>query len=282
MSKRFMDDHKVDMWADPIMTNTAVRYTQWYDMYGHNEINFFVSGAFEGSSHGTTAVQFINFQIYKATNSTGGGATAVSSATGRFSKVGTAITTAAKAKSLFIGFTTAHLTNASLGATLSILGKDFLSATANSAAGAFCGLSSVAATVGAESFKTAFNTHASLSSWVAEVGPANTAAAYVTIRPKSETAVGATVYVKAGGSTIIPVGVPGMGGHLSIKTELLGEGYRYVALGIKCGSSGMTTGANYVRQPVSVFAIRTAANDSPTISTKADVQFNKNVEATML
>lgn len=282
MGKNFTDRNKIDLWADPIgigIQDTSMRYTQYYDMRGYESIDFLVSGIFEGSTHGQTAIQYTDFQIYKATDSSGGGNTAVSSATGRMTKVGTAITTAAKAKSLYISFST-KINDAAMGATFSVLGQDFFSATGNSAAGAFAGLSSVAATVAALSFITAFNTHTSATAWKAELGPTCTAFAEVMIRPKSETAVGSTVYVSAGGSTVLPVGVPRMGGHLGIKTEHLRDGYRYVALGMKSGASGMTTGT-WVRRPVSVFAIRKRADDAPIASTGSDIQFSKNTYGTM-
>jgi hypothetical protein len=275
---------KVDLWADPIGISRqldVIRYTQWYDMSGYESIDFFMSGMFEGSTHGQTAIQYNDFQIYKATNSSGGGATAITTATGKMSKVGTEITTAAKAKSLFINFTT-KLVHTNLGATITVLGKEFFSADPGaSVAKAFSGLASAAATVSAESFISVFNTNASLSSWKAEMGVTSTGRAVVMIKPRTETAVGATVYVSAGGSTLVSVGVPGMGGHLGIKTELLRDGYRYVALGMAASASGMTTGVSGSR-PVSVFALRARSNDGPIASTGTDIQFSRSLKATQL
>ena len=274
---------KVDVWADPVgigRHTTSVRYTPWYDMRDYKSIDFVVQAMFEGSTYGTTSAQYTDFQLYKATDSSGGGSTAISSATGRMTKAGTAITTAEKAKALYITFDQS-LADGNLGATVSILGQDFLTAdVGGSAAGAFAGLASVAATVVAKSFVSVFNTHTSCTAWKAELGETSTGRAMVYIRPKSETAVAASVYAYAGGSTLIPVGVPQLGGHLGISADLLRDGYRYVALGMAQGASGLTTGLPY--KPVSVTVLRERAADSPVASTGSDIQFSKVYRATMV
>lgn len=275
------DRTKIDVWSDPVgigRQSTAVRYTPWYDMQNYQSIDFVVQSMFEGTTYGTTSAQYSDFQIYKATDSSGGGSTAISSATGRMTKAGTAITTAAKAKALMLTFDQS-LSDGNLGATVSLLGQDFLTAdVGGSAAGAFCGLASVAATVVAKSFCSVFNTHTSCTAWKAELGETSTGRAVVYIRPKSETAVAASVYVSAGGSTLIPVGVPQMGGHLGITTDLLRDGYRYVALGIAQSASGLTTGQPC--KPVSVTVLRERAADGPVASTGSDVQFSMSYRAT--
>jgi hypothetical protein len=281
MPKWFSEGHKVDIWADPIGGCTAVRYLPYYDMRGYESIDFFVSGAIEGGTVAATAKQNVSAQIYRATNSTGGGATAISSATGTIGKTGTAITTVAKGKGLMIEFTTG-LTHAAFGATMTILGQQFVSATGNTAAYYFAGLGSAVSSLVAGGFITAFNnTNCTLSSaWKAEKGQHSTSKTFVYIRPKGETFVGATEYVSAGGSTIFGgIGVPSVGMHLSVKTEQLKDS-RYVTLGYAQQGASLVTSTVVVRQPISIFVVRTKGEDRPSVMTGLGVGYSKNLPAT--
>lgn len=280
MPKWFSEKHKCDIWADPIGGCTAVRYLPYYDMRGYESIDFFVSGAIEGGTVAATAKQNVSAQIYKATDSTGGGATAISSATGVLAKSATAITTVAKAKSLFLEITTA-MTDAALGATMTILGQEFISATGNSAAYYFAGLASAESSLVAQGFVTAFNnTNCTLSSaWKAEMGQQSTTKSFVYIRPKGETHVGATVYVSAGGSTVYGgIGIPSVGVHLAVKTEQLKD-CRYVSLGYSQSGASLVTSTVVVRQPISVFVVRTKGDDKPSTMTGMGVGYSKNLPA---
>ena len=280
MPKWFSEGHKIDIWADPIGGCTAVRYLPYYDMRGYESIDFFVSGAIEGGTVAATAKQNVSAQIYKATDSTGGGATAISSATGVLAKSATAITTVAKAKSLFLEITTA-MTDAALGATMTILGQEFISATGNSAAYYFAGLASAESSLVAQGFVTAFNnTNCTLSSaWKAEMGQQSTTKSFVYIRPKGETHVGATVYVSAGGSTVYGgIGIPSVGLHLAVKTEQLKD-RRYVSLGYAQTGASLVTSTVVVRQPISVFVVRTKGDDKPSTMTGMGVGYSKNLPA---
>jgi len=283
MSRWFDEAHKVDVWADPIGGCTAVRYLPYYDMLGYSEIDFFVSQAIEGGTVAATAKQGVSAQIYKATDSTGGGATALSSATGALAKSATAITTVAKAKGLFIEFTTA-LTHVAFGATMTVLGQEFISATGNSAAYYWCGLGSAVSTRTAQGFVTAFNnTNCTLSSaWKAELGQTSTTLSYVYIRPKGETHVGSSVYVSAGGSTIYGgIGIPSVALHLAVKQEQLKD-CRYVSLGIASSGASLVTSTVVVRQPLAVFVVRTKETNRPATMTDMGVGYSKNLPATAL
>ena len=281
MPKWFSEGHKIDIWADPIGGCTAVRYLPYYDMRGYESIDFFVSGAIEGGTVAATAAQNVSAQIYRATDSTGGGATAISSATGTIGKIGTAITTVAKGKGLFIEFTT-KLNHAAFGATMAVLGQEFVSATANSAAYFFCGLASAVSSGAAGGFITAFNnTNCTLSSaWKAEKGQLSTTLTYVYIRPKGETFVGATEYVSAGGSTLAGgIGIPSVGMHLAVKTEQLKDS-RYVTIGYAQAGADAVTSTVVVRQPISVFVVRTKGDNKPSTMTGLGVGYSKNLPAT--
>lgn len=276
------DKHKIDIFADPIGGCTAVRYTPYYDMRGYESIDFVVSGNIAGASNGTTAKQGISAQLYRATGSTGGGSTAISSATGSVSKSATAVTTAVKGKCLDLSFST-RFTHANFGATVTVLGQEFLTATAASAAYYFCGLSCAAATVGAVSFVSQFNaTNCTLSSaWKAEMGQSSTGLARVFIRPRSETSVPSSYHVSAGGSTIIGVGVPAVGVHLAAKTELIGD-YRYVACGFAQTGASLVPSTIVHNQPVAITVIRTLAGNAPPLTTGSDIAFSKRLQATQL
>lgn len=281
MPKWFSEGHKIDIWADPIGGCTAVRYLPYYDMRGYESIDFFVSGAIEGGTVGTTAAQNVSAQIYRATNSTGGGATAISSATGVLAKSATAIGTVAKAKSLMIEFNQG-LADGNLGATMTVLGQEFISATGNSAAYYFAGLASAESSLVAAGFVTAFNnTNCTLSSaWTAVSGQHSTGKSFVFIRPKGETHVGATVYVSAAGSTVFGgIGIPSVGVHLAVKTEQLKDS-RYVSLGVSQSGASLAVATAAIRQPLSVFVVRTKGDDKPSTMTGMGVGYSKNLPAT--
>lgn len=283
MSRWFDEAHKVDVWADPIGGCTAVRYLPYYDMLGYEEIDFFVSQAIEGGTVAATAMQGLSAQIYKATDSTGGGATALSSATGALAKTGTAIGTVAKGKSLFIEFTTA-LTHAAYGATMTVLGQEFISATGNSAAYYFCGTGSAKSSAVAGGFITAFNnTNCTLSDrWIAIKGQHSTTLTYVHIRPKGETFVPSSEYVSAGGSTIYGgIGIPSVCLHLAVKQEQLKD-CRYVGLGVASSGASLVTSTVVVRQPLTVFVVRTKETNRPSTMTDMGVGYSKNLPATAL
>jgi len=276
------DKVKINIFADPIGGCTAVRYTQYYDMLGYESIDFVVSANICGASDMTTAMQNISCQLYKATNSTGGGSTAISSATGVVAKTGTAITTVLRGKSLDLAFTTA-ITLDIVGATITVLGQEFVSATGNTAAYYFQTDGSAAATVAAAGFITAFNnTNCTLSSaWKAELGQTSSGKARVYIRPRSETAVPSSYHVSAGGSTLCGIGVPAVGVHLAAKIEHLKD-YRYVALGFSQLGASLVSSTIIHRQPLSVTVLRTLAGNTPPLSTGSEIAYSKRILATQL
>ena len=276
------DRHKINIFADPIGGCTAVRYTQYYDMLGMESIDFVVSANIAGASDGTTAMQNVFAQIYRATGSTGGGAAALSSATGVVAKTGTAITTVARGKCLDLAFTNA-ITLDIVGATITVLGQEFISATGNTAAYYFQTDGSDAATVTAAGFITAFNnTNCTLSSaWKAEMGQTSSGNARVFIRPRSETAVPSSYHVSAGGSTLCGIGIPAVGLHLSAKTEHLGD-YRYVALGFSQLGASLVSNTAIHRQPLSITVIRALAGGTPALTTGTEIAYSKRLQATQL
>jgi len=275
------DRHKINIFADPIGGCTAVRYTQYYDMLGMESIDFIVSANIAGGTDAGTAMQNVFSQIYRATSSTGGGSTALSSATGVVAKTATSVGTVARGKSLLLTFTT-DLTHANLNASVTVMGKTFLSKDGGgSAALCFQGLSCAAATVAAVSFVSVFNTNASLTEWKAEVGQSSTGIAHVFIRPRSETAVSASVHVTGVGSSIITVGVPAVGVHLAAKTEHLGD-YRYVALGFSQLGASLVASTIIHRQPISVTVIRALAGGTPALTTGTEIAYSKRLQATQL
>ncbi len=282
MSKWLTDNVKIDLYADPIGGCTAVRYTPYYDMRGYESIDFVVSSPFAGSSNESTAKQNISVQVYKATGSTGGGATAIATATGVASKTATSCDSVCHGKSLMIEFTT-RLTHASTGTAFSIAGQKFISATGNSAAYCFNGFASAAASVAAAGFVTSFNavTCTLSSAWVAELAQASTTVARVIIKPRSETAVPATYHLTATvGTAVGGVGVPSVGVHVAVKTEQLKDGYRYVALGFSQSGASLVASTVTHHQPVSITVLRTVGADAPVVSTAGAVQYSKRLAGT--
>ncbi len=263
MAKRFGEQYKIDIWGDPY-GSTVEQFTPYFDMLGFDGIDFIVNAGVLAATQASTGVGVITCRLLQATGATGGGATAISSATAVMTKGGTVVSTGSHGKSLLLRFTT--LTAA---ATVTVLGQEFIASTNGSAAYYFAGLASNAATVASEGFKTAFNaTNNTLSSaWVATT---HASGPYVFIRPKTVTSVPSSYYVSAAGSTLINVGIPELGGHIGIDSQYLKDGCRYVSLGAK---------SSVVATPITVTVIRKKA-DGPAANTNEQIAVSKYITTT--
>jgi len=263
MAKRFGEQYRIDIWGDPY-GSTAEQFTPYFDMLGYDSIDFIINSGIRASTAESTYQGTVVCRLMQASNATGGGATAISSATACMSKGGTAVTTASHGKSLVVSFTTL-----SSGATVTVLGQQFIANSSASAAYYFSGAASVQATVASEGFKTAFNSpnNTLSSAWVATT---HASGPYVFIRPKTVTSIDSTFYVSAAGSTLINVGIPELGGHIGFDAQYLKDGCRYVSCGVKGGT---------VANPIAITVIRKKSS-LPADNTNEQIAVSKYVTTT--
>jgi hypothetical protein len=230
----FQEKNKVDICIFDSTGSTTENISGYYSMKGVRRADFIITGKTLCSTGGpSTLAQTYIARVIQATDSSGGGATGISSATAVAGKLtATGIGTAAKAEEAWIKFSTIQ---ADAALTVTINGRAFISATSGSAAYYFAAGASVNATVASEGFKACFNaTNNTLSSvWVA-VDPhsSSTKAADAVVRIKRKDPDGtAQITIGTTGASVISVGMPVVM-HLGVGCDNMGDGAGYVALGV--------------------------------------------------
>lgn len=263
MSKNILGkDFRIDL--DTFSTGaTAAAAGQYWDMKDYDRVDFLIAGLSKKESSGAiggTDYQKFTVAMYQATSNTGGGASAISSATSSFGKDGaTGVTTAVKCREGYIFFST--ITSA-VTLDVKVGTAVFTCATATAAAMQCACASAAAATVLVQSFVTMFNSTAdNTSTALTENWKAATLAAGVPwcrIVPKDPESTHLLILGTTGSSQ---VGVGGaFQGHIGIDRQHLTK--RYVQLRVHS-----TEHAN----PYSVQVIRRAINapsTSPGLNTK--------------
>lgn len=235
--------------------STSEVFTPYFDMKDSRRIDFEIAGLVKlpssGALGGATAIQQFTCRVMQASNSTGGGASAMSSATAVIGKdSATGISTAMKCREGLINFST--LTSA---VPLAVGVGTAAYSIGTAAAGVHIAqvASQSAATVACQAFVTMFNSTvnntatAITANWQAATEAAGIP--WVRIVPKNPDgtdllALGTT------GSTLV-----GIGGvfkaHIGVDRQFMSDGKTHIALGIKS-----TTHSN----PFSVAVIREADN----------------------
>jgi hypothetical protein len=211
-------------------------------MLGYSRLDAFVEGILwmtaTGAGGGTVA-QTITAQLYQATNSTGGGATAMSSATCAMGKDGTAAISTAGGLPKF-GILSFSTISGSAALTVSVGTAAYVSASVGAAAAAhrWVAGASAAATVASEAFaamfnSTVYNTAAVIvSNFYADTAWATAGVANIAIRRRPEKADSTVALTLTCPSTL--VGCGGMfSGHIGIEEKHLKDGCRYVSVGYK-------------------------------------------------
>jgi hypothetical protein len=241
----FQEQHKVVIGRFSTGSTTE-QVTPYYDMQKYDRVDFLFEGLVKleasGAAGGATGIQQFTLRALQASNSTGGGASAISSATAVVGKdAATGISTAAKCREGLLVFSTV-----AGGAALTV----------NVGTVAFACAASAQATVASEGFIAAFNSTtlnpstALTDNWQAASyasGP------WVRITPKNPES---THLLRLGstGSTLI-----GHGGvfqaHIGVDRQFMGDGKTHIALGVKS-----TINAN----PYTVTVIRSAINQPVT------------------
>jgi hypothetical protein len=241
----FQEKYKVDIAVFDATGSTTEKVSQYFDMLGYRRIDFIAQGRMLPLAADTTRVNIFTMRLLSATNNTGGGSTAISSATAIMGKqsTGVSITSTDKVRELILTFTTRVVLGGA--ATVSILGQKFKGATGATAAYAFAGGASAQATVASEGFVAAFNLANNTLSPVWEAATmANSSSVRIYAKDPNN-----TVAITATGTTIICLGVGRSIGHLGLESQHLKDGQRYVAI---CLTSSGVAG------PISILAIREA------------------------
>jgi len=218
--------------------STTEKFSQYHDMQGFRRIDFLVSGLVKSPATGAlgaTDYQKFTIRAMVATDSTGGGAAALSSATSLTGKDGaTAIGSAMKCRQGFIFFST--LTSA-VPLEVGVGSAVYTMSTAAGGVHAYQVASQSDATVACQAFVAGFNSTvnntatAITAKWEAATEAA--AVPWVRIIPKNPD--GTDILTLS--NTAANASQVGVGGvfqaHIGIDAQYLGDRYRYVALGIK-------------------------------------------------
>jgi len=246
----FLEKYKVN-YARFSSGSTAVQYTPYYDMRGVKRADFFVQGVikFDASAEGT-ATQVMSVAVYQASDSTGGGATAISSAGfSTFGKSGTAtITTNAKLVEGLIGFSTISGSAAlSIGVNTAAYVSD--SVGASPAAHVWVAGASAAATVAAQAFVTMFNsTVYNTSTAVRENFYAATMAAGVPwcriLRKNPDSTYELSLTAP---SSLVSVGGV-IAARIGIEEKNIKDGKRYISLGVNSSNDEIPYSVMLVRE----------------------------------
>jgi hypothetical protein len=247
MRGEFYEKFKVDIALFDTTGSTTEQVSKYYDMLDYRSI-----GALAVSrslpTTGSTTIQKTVVRLLQASNSTGGGATAVSSANATIGQSATfAVSAADKANSIYVQFTTL-----ASGATFSVGGYQWsFDSTAVAASRVMNSTGATGqASVAAELFVTSFNNTANnpiATAWEA----ATVSSALVNIRPL--TGYEQATYITATGSTLVMVRVGRSAAYVGLEAQYMGDGKRYVAVGV----TNSDTAA-----PVTVTIFR-EANNSP-------------------
>jgi hypothetical protein len=213
---------------------TTVQYTRFFDMQNYESIDFLVSQRVQlaaTGAEGATSKQQLTLAAYQATSATGGGASAISSATAVIGKDATAgFTTAAKCRYGLIHFSTLGLkANNQITIGTAVYTGSSAATTANlfEHAGA-----TAAATQAVAGFLAMFNNATNNTSTAITQNWHATAIAgqvWVRILPKDPDGTHLLSMSNTAGSTFIGCGGV-FNGHVSVNRQFLKK--RYVALGV--------------------------------------------------
>ena len=238
--------------------SSSVKYTKYYDMQNYKSCEFLVSGLVKldaTGALGATDYQLLSLAAYQATSATGGGASAISSATAIIGKdSGTGISTAAKCRVGRINFATMDKATA---LTINVGTAAYVTSSAATTANLFVVKgASDNATVAAQAFMTMFNnasqntSTAITANWVASTDAAGVA--WVKITPRDPDG---THLLRLGVSGSSFIGVGGVfNAHISVDRQFMTK--RYIALSVTTTEHG---------NPYVVTVLREAIN-KPTTS----------------
>ena len=229
---------------------TTEQFTPYYPMAGYRRADFIVSGLVQltaSGAAGATSIQQFTCRVLQASDSTGGGASALSSATALVGKdSATGISSSMKMREGRISFST--LTSA-VPVQVVIAGVTYTGATVAAANQFACASAAAAGTVASEGFKTMFNS------------TVNNTSTAVTEKWTCATMAGAFIRIIAkdpDGTDLLTLGTTGstqigIGGifqaHIGVPSEFLSDGKTHVALGIKSTLNANPFTVHVIREP---------------------------------
>lgn len=213
---------------------TTEQVTPYYNMEGYRRIDFIVSGLVQLPSTGAlgaTEHQQFTCRALQASNSTGGGASALSSATALVGKDATAgISTSMKMREGRVHFST--LTSA-VPVALTIGTAVYTGATAAAVMKFACASAALGATVAMEAFVTMFNSTvnntatAVTEKWIA----ATMAGPWARIIPKDQD--GTDLLILSNTAACTQLGVGGVfQAHIGVDAQFMKDGKTHIALGV--------------------------------------------------
>lgn len=268
----FREKYKIDLLAFDSTGGTAEQISKYYDMKGYRRADVLITGKTLVSTGGpSTLIQSYTGRLLCASDCSGGGASAISSATVVAGKLtATGVGTAAKAEEGWIRFSTMHGSAADF--TINVGTAAFTSGSA-AAAMVFAARASDNATIASEGFIALFNSTVNNTStaltanWVASQPSTTNKDADPVVRI-SRRNPDATAQITLGttGASNISLGMPVVA-HLGVDVQHIPDSKRYIAVGLK------STNDN---SPVQAILFR--EYDSPPVS-RQGIQASKSMNS---
>ncbi len=250
--------------------STIELFTPYYSMRDYRRIDFEVAGLirFAGAgAAGATVIQQLTCRVLQASNSTGGGASAMASATALVGKdSASGISTSMKCREGWINFGTL---DKSTDLTITVGTADYQSASASTAVMRFpVSGASLAATVAAQAFVTMFNAAtnntatAITENWAASTEAA--AVAWVRILPKDPDS---THQLHLGSTQSSMIALGGVfTAHIGVDRQFMADGKTHIALGIKSTNNPTPFTVMAIREsdypPVNMVTLSKSMNSS--------------------
>lgn len=251
----FQEKYKIDVGRFS-SGSTAEIFTPYYDMRGYKSADFLFEGIVHSlSSGGLGATDFGQWTLraMQATSSTGGGASAISSATavvGKESATGFSATRGCREG--WISFSTIS-GSAALNFTVGTAAFVTASVATPAAAMTLVAGASAQATVAREAFITLFNSTqyntstVLVNNWYACTDATVTGDPWVRIIPRNQDSTNQLALGTTGSSQIAVGGV--FTAHIGVSNHHLKEGARYVSLGVKSTEFANPFTVTVIREP---------------------------------
>lgn len=233
----FQEKHKVQIGLFSTGSTTE-KVSPYYSMRDYRRVDFHVAGLVKlpssGALGGATGIQQFTCRVLQASNSTGGGASAMSSATALVGKdAATGLSTSMKCREGLINFS---ILDKGTDLSITIGTAVYQSASASTAVMRFpVSGASLAATVACQAFVTMFNaaTNNTATAITANWQAATEAAAvpWVRIIPKDPDGTHLLSIGTTGGTMV------GLGGvftaHIGVDRQFMADGKTHLAIGVK-------------------------------------------------
>lgn len=255
----FQEKYKINCALFDATGSTTERVSDYFDMRGYRRADAILEGFLSPATGGpSTLAQAFTLRVLQATDSTGGGATGISSATAGPSCMGkdaaTGISATVGLREGWIRFSTMHGSVADF--TVNVGTAAFTSGSA-AAAMVFAAQASDNATIASEGFVTLFNSTVNNTStaltanWRASTWSGG---ALVRISPIDHEATGSLRLGTTGASNISVGGL--FTGHVGIDAQYMKDGCRYIAVGAKSTSGAFPFTVTLVREKVNAPAVQ--------------------------